>query len=252
MPIFRLENEIVYGPLLSRRLGRSLGLNILPTTRKVCSFDCVYCHYGATREKTLAPIAAGFPSADQILAAVEQGLRRYRFVDCLTFSGNGEPTLHPEFAALAAEVRRLRDRISPRVRLAIFSNSTTAGRPEVKDALSAFDDPIMKLDAGDPSTLSAVNRPCPGVTCEGLLAGLRDLPNLIIQSVLIGGRVSNSSSAPYQAWLEALATLRPAQVQVYSTHYPVPDESIRRVPHPLLREIAQEVAERLGVPATAY
>jgi len=252
MPILSLETEIVYGPLFSRRLGRSLGVNILPTTRKVCSFDCVYCHYGPTHEKTLTPCTTGFPALEQIISAVEQGLRRYPYVDYLTFSGNGEPTLHPQFTTVAAEVRHLRDRISPRVRLAIFSNSTTAMRPAVRDALSAFDAPIMKLDAGDCATFSMINRPCVGVTWDGLIAGLRELPKVIIQSVLIGGRLANSRDAPYQAWLEALASLRPAHVQVYSTDYPVPDESIHRVPRALLREIAQEVTQRLGVPATAY
>jgi wyosine [tRNA(Phe)-imidazoG37] synthetase (radical SAM superfamily) len=252
MPILKLKREIVYGPLFSRRLGRSLGVNILPPERKVCSFDCVYCHSGATDEHTLTPAEEGFPTIEKVLADVEEGLRTYPYVDFLTFSGNGEPTLHPQFPTIAAEVRRLRDAISPRVKLALFSNATTAVHAPVRAALEAFDMPMMKLDAGDPGTFSRVNRPCRGVDWDAMVQALAGLPHLTVQSVLINGPVSNVRGEAYAAWRAALAALRPAHVQIYSTDYPVPEAGVRKVPPPLLKRIAAEVEEQSSVSAQAY
>jgi wyosine [tRNA(Phe)-imidazoG37] synthetase (radical SAM superfamily) len=253
MPVLQLERGIVYGPLFSRRLGRSLGVNVLPPDRKICSFDCVYCHYGATDERTLTPASAGFPTVERVLTGVEEGLRAYPYVDFLTFSGNGEPTLHPQFPTIVAEVCRLRDEISPGVKLALFSNGTTAGRAPVRRALAAFDAPLMKLDVGDSGTFSRINRPCRGVTWEGVVRALDGLPRLMVQSVLIGGRVSNVRDAAYEAWLDALAALQPARLQIYSTDYPVPDDAgVRQVPPPLLRRIAAQVERETGVPTLAY
>jgi len=115
MAVLSLETTLTYGPLFSRRLGRSLGVNVLPFDRKVCSFDCVYCHYGNTALKTLTPAGVAFPAVGAILQAIETALRRYPHVDALTFSGNGEPTLHPHFPAIVAETRRLRDALAPGV-----------------------------------------------------------------------------------------------------------------------------------------
>ncbi len=252
MPVLRLETEIIYGPLISRRLGRSLGVNLLPIGRKVCSFNCTYCHYGATDECSLAPCPEGFPTLEQVLEGVERALRRYRYVDTLTFSGNGEPTLHPQFTEIIAEVRRLRDHISPSIKLAIFSNATTASRPSVREALAAFDTPMMKLDAGDSATLAQVNHPCTGATIEGVTGALRGLPRLIVQSVLVGGPVSNASGAAHEAWVAALADLRPAQLQIASTDYPVPSTAVHRVPPAELRRIAEDVHARTGIAAEAY
>lgn len=252
MPNLQLETEIIYGPLFSRRLGRSLGVNILPPQRKVCSLNCIYCHYGATNEWTLAPGRLGFPSVEQVSAEVERGLWRHRFVDCLTFSGNGEPTLHPEFAAIAAAVHQLRDAISPAVKLALFSNATTAGSAPVRAGLAAFDLPILKLDAGDAATFAAVNRPCQGVSFEPLLRALHGLPNLIVQTLLVDGPASNVGAAALEAWLAVLADLRPASVQLTSSDYPVASCSTKRVSPERLRRIAALVTERTGVAAQAY
>jgi wyosine [tRNA(Phe)-imidazoG37] synthetase (radical SAM superfamily) len=110
MAVLPLKSGIIYGPVNSRRLGRSLGINLLPTRHKLCSFDCVYCHYGRTQIKTLCPEDDGFPGVDQVLHAVFEALQYYQDIDYLTFSGNGEATLHPQFPEIAASVRGLRDR----------------------------------------------------------------------------------------------------------------------------------------------
>ncbi len=252
MAVLSLETTLTYGPLFSRRLGRSLGVNVLPFDRKVCSFDCVYCHYGYTALKTLTPAGVAFPAVDAILQAIETALRRYPHVDALTFSGNGEPTLHPHFPTIVAETRRLRDALAPGVKLALYSNATTAHLPRIQASLCDFDLPILKLDAGDPATLARANRPAAGVTLENVLAGLQATPNLIVQSALIDGEVSNSKGEALEAWMAALDALRPAAVQVYSTDYPVPDAGVERTPPYVLKRIAAAVVERTGVKVEAF
>jgi len=251
MTILRLQDRITYGPVFSRRLGRSLGVNLLPADRKVCTFNCIYCHYGYA-----TPVASSegieFPLTDWVLAAVEESIRRYPYADYLTFSGNGEPTLHPQFPEIVAGVRRLLDGMTHRLRFAILSNSTTAHRPEIREALALFDAPILKLDAGDAATFAALNRPAPGVNLERIVEGLKGIPGLITQTVFVDGKVSNVRGEPFEAWLAALAEIRPVHVQVYSTDRPVPDAGVERVPSAELRRIAEEVQRRTGLQATAY
>ncbi len=252
MRVLPLEKNIVYGPLFSRRLGLSLGVNLLPTGYKLCSFDCVYCHYGRTDVKTLSPPARDFPWTKQVLRAVEAALRKHPNVDYLTFSGNGEPTLHPSFPAITTAVRRLRDDLSPEVRLAVFSNGTTAHLPHIQKALALFDAPILKLDAGDPETLVRINRPAPEVKLDDILNGLKEVPGCIVQSVLVDGKVSNIRGEAFEAWVAALAAIRPTEVQIYSTDYPVPETGVERVLPYVLKRIAGQVKERTGLRVRAY
>ena len=252
MQLLRLQSGVVYGPIESRRLGRSLGVNLLPTDRKLCSFDCIYCHYGHTDLKSLSLEEGHFPSVAQVLDAVEGALRICPDVDSITFSGNGEPTLHPHFSRIASAVCGLRDERRPDAKLAILSNATTVHLPHVREALGVFDAPIMKLDAGDSGTLASINRPVPEVELETIIEGLRLIPALIIQSVLIDGKVTNTRGDAFEAWLSAICEIRPAEVQIYSTDRPVPESGVERVPPPALERIAAEIERRTGVKAIAY
>ena len=252
MSVLPLETKIVYGRLRSRRLGLSLGVNLLPVDQKVCSFDCVYCHYGRTTVRTLTPSGLNFPAVSQVRCAVERALRRHPNVRYLTFSGNGEPTLHPFFPEIVADVVGLRDEIAPGVKVALFSNATTAHRPDIQAALARIDAPILKLDVGDAKTLARINRPVPDMTLDAIIDGLKRVPNLIIQSVLIGGAVSNVRGAAFDAWVAALAEIRPARVQIYSTDYPVPDAGVERVLPYELDRIATEVRQRTGLKIEVY
>jgi wyosine [tRNA(Phe)-imidazoG37] synthetase (radical SAM superfamily) len=251
MSILPLETGIVYGPIRSRRLGFSLGVNLLPTRYKLCSFDCIYCHYGRTHVKSLKPDPRDLPWSSEVLWEIEAALRKYPNVNCITFSGNGEPTLHPAFPKIAAAVSELRDRLAPNVKLALFSNATTAHLERVREALPLFDTPMLKLDAGDPDTLAAINRPAPDVSWEGTIAGLQLVPNLVIQSVLIDGEVTNVRGAAFETWVDTLAKLRPTRVQIYSTGYPVPESGIERVLPYELKRIGEDVKERTGLPIEA-
>jgi wyosine [tRNA(Phe)-imidazoG37] synthetase (radical SAM superfamily) len=247
MSVLPLETNITYGPIFSRRLGISLGVNLLPTRYKLCSFDCVYCHYGRTHVKSLNPDLRDLPRSSEVLRAVEAALRKRPNVEYITFSGNGEPTLHPAFSKIVAAVRERRDELAPNVKLALFSNATTAYLEHVHEALSLFDLPMLKLDAGDPDTLAAINCPAPEVSWASIVEGLQQIPNLVIQSVLIDGRVTNARGAALEAWVDTLSKLKPARVQIYSTDYPVEESDVERVLPYELRRIAEEVKKRTGL-----
>jgi wyosine [tRNA(Phe)-imidazoG37] synthetase (radical SAM superfamily) len=247
-----LKQAIIYGPVNSRRLGRSLGINLLPACGKVCSFDCVYCQYGRTRVKTLNPGPEGFPTLGEVVAAVETALKSGPEFDAFTFSGNGEPTLHPHWPEIVEAVRQLRDRHRPAARLTLLSNASTAARPGVRATLHRLDVPIMKLDAGDDATLAAINRPANGINWEAIVEGLTQVPGLIIQSLMAEGAVTNSAGPAFEHWLGALARLKPVQVQVYSTDRPVPEAGVERVPPERLQQIAARAVHQTGLDVRAY
>jgi len=161
--ILPLQKTIVYGPVLSRRLGYSLGINLLSPHIKICSFDCVYCQYGKTHLKTRKIEKTALYSPDEILREVEKALLIVRKVDYLTLSGNGEPTLHPQFLEIVEGIKSLRNRYRPDVKIALFSNSTCLGRKEVQQAMELIDQPILKLDAGNERLFQKVNHPCKGI-----------------------------------------------------------------------------------------
>lgn len=247
-----LQDGIIYGPVRSRRLGRSLGVNVLPCAYKLCSFDCIYCHYGRTEVKSVAPSREHFLTAREVLAALERTLRNRQDFDAITFSGNGEPTLHPGFAELAAGARGLRDRHAPRAKLVLLSNASTAHRPDVREALGHFDLPVLKLDAGDARTLARVNRPAAQVGIEEITGALRQVPNLTVQSVIVAGHLGNADDEAVERWLDALARIRPRAVQVYSSDRPVAETGVERVPRHELEELAARVKERTRADAHAY
>ena len=199
-----LQPGIIYGPILSRRLGRSLGINLLPANRKVCSFDCIYCQYGCTNDLVLNPIRSTLPKPPEVFAAVEAALKKPRNIDYLTFSGNGEPTIHPDFPEIVRGVLAIKNKLRPEAKLAILSNSSRVNDPEVAAALRLFDAPIMKLDAGDQETFSAINRPVSSLKIDEIVSGLQRLPILVIQSVLVNGEITNVRGEAFERWAERL------------------------------------------------
>jgi wyosine [tRNA(Phe)-imidazoG37] synthetase (radical SAM superfamily) len=253
MPIPLVEG-IVYGPVRSRRLGRSLGINVLPRHVKACNMDCAYCQYGWTRGQP-RPRAARWPSPDRIEAAVSARLHKAEasgeLIDRLTVAGHGEPTLHPAFEEIAERLCRLRDRMAPDIRLAILSNSTTAGSASVRRGLALFDERYMKLDAGDPMTYARINgRGSFGAVVEAL----RDLGQVTVQAMFVNdarGDVDNTNDHAVDTWIETLDAIQPARVQVYTIARPPAKSSLTRVPARRLREIAERV-HALGIPADVY
>lgn len=253
MSVLELQRDVIYGPVNSRRLGRSLGINLLPASRKVCTFDCIYCQYGRAEAVITAGTDTGFPSVQTVLDKVEEAIRRQQTPpDYLTFSGNGEPTLHPQFPEIVAEILRLRDRVCPDARVALLSNSSRVHRPEIREAIAQLDDPIMKLDAGDPATLAQISRPAAGVTLERIVEGLAELPHLVVQSMIISGQAQNCEGEAHEAWLATLARVSPDEVQIYSADRVVAESGVRRVSKEDLARLAHHAQEETGVPVRAY
>jgi wyosine [tRNA(Phe)-imidazoG37] synthetase (radical SAM superfamily) len=242
-----LQESIVYGPVRSRRLGRSLGINLLPRGVKVCNMNCAYCQYGWTRgERPTNRRRKKWPTAPRVEAAVAARLKRAawddEWIDRLTVAGHGEPTLHPDFEEVAERLCRVRDRLAPRIRLAILSNSTTAAWPHVRRALGLFDERHMKLDAGDPITYAHINGP--GSSIAAIVDALSRLPRIIVQAMFVTdgrGRVDNTSEGAVSEWLTALDRIQPSRVHLYTIDRAPALTDLRPAPTHRLREIAERV-----------
>lgn len=256
--IYALQTSCTYGPVNSRRLGRSLGVNLLPSEVKLCPFDCVYCHYGDTDEKEIDVGKANFifPSVSKVVRELEAVLQELladnTVPEYITFSGNGEPTTHPEFSLIVDDVKSLRDTNTPGVPVAILSNSTMVHLPKIREALMKLDKRIMKLDAGDEETFQAVNRPHPAVTLEGVIEGLCQLEGITVQAAFMTGSVDNTQPEHVDAWIAAMGRIKPEQIQVYTIDRPSADGLLERVERSVLEHIAREVGDRTGVPATVF
>ncbi|MFN2304949.1 MAG: radical SAM protein [Anaerolineales bacterium] len=224
----------------------------MPTDQKVCSFDCLYCQYGRTN--TLIGLASRniLPSIDEVLTAVKKALGKPRTIDFVTFSGNGESTLHPDFSQIVEGVKAIKDELRKDVRLAILSNSSRVMDKDVSAALQLFDAPMMKLDAGDEETFQAINRPIPNVHLDDIISGLQSIPNLMIQSMLIDGHVTNVRGESYEAWALALSELHPLKVHIYSTERPTADDSVKNVSPNKLEWIANDLRKRFELEVTAF
>jgi len=249
-----LLHGIVYGPVRSRRLGRSLGINVLPRRTKACNMDCAYCQYGWTHgregggpSRWPAPVRVEAAIAGRLHQAAANG----ELIDRLTVAGHGEPTLHPAFEEIAERVCRLRDRMAPEIRLAILSNSTTAGSLPVRRALALFDERYMKLDAGDPMTYARING---RRSFSAIVDALRNLPRIVVQAMFVAddrGDVNNTTDHAVDAWIEAVDAIQPARVQVYTMARPPAQGDLKRVPPRRLREISER-GRALGIPADVF
>lgn len=251
-----LQQTIVYGPVSSRRLGRSLGINVLPSTVKVCTFNCPYCQYGWTTATHAEEGAGGWPEPELVERAVGTWLERAAAhadaVDSLTLAGHGEPTLHPQFGQIVERLLTVRTRLAPAAKLAVLSNSTTAHLPRVRKALARLDERYMKLDAGDEKTLHLLNGT--QMPVETILRGLRRLPDLVIQSMFVRdgvGWIDNSSDVAVGAWSAHIAALRPRAVHIYTIDRAPAHPYLRRVSAHRLEAIAARV-RAIGVPALTF
>jgi hypothetical protein len=193
-----LKRSITYGPVHSRRLGHSLGINLMPPSVKVCSFDCVYCQYGWTRVRKIGDdLRSSIPKAEDVVGAVETALKELPSPPAyITLSGHGEPSLHPDFPGIVESVRKTRDRLAPGAKTAILSNSSTVTVERVRRTLARLDMRIMKLDCGTEEVFQGYSRPAAGVLLEGITEGLAELSRLApvtIQALWAGGPGGNLS-----------------------------------------------------------
>jgi len=248
-----LKQGITYGPVRSRRLGRSLGVNILPTGKKTCTLNCVYCQYGWTPYSSMEEMAhARWPSADEVFQKVGLALQEISPPPAyITFSGNGEPTLHPDFPAIVDGVIGLRNRLSPGSKTAILSNSTMLDRQGVREAIAKLDIRILKLDAGNVETYHNYNRPLCMRDLEELVAFLQTLGDVTIQSLFTSGDSGNLDPLDVNDWILKVIQVSPIHVQLYTLDRPYPSKNIAPASPQKLEEIRGRL-EMYGISAAVY
>ena len=251
-----LYDNIIFGPIRSRRLGLSLGVNLLPIESKLCSFDCIYCECGWNDEH---PGKRRFNAREDVRAMLEETLQKMVSdgtpPDVITFAGNGEPTMHPDFENIIADTIALRDKHCPAAKVSVLSNATQIHREDVRRALLRVDNNILKLDSAFDETVQLVNKPQGAYTVARTVELLKAFEgNLILQTMFLRGeylgkRVDNTTEEEVSAWLKLVAEIRPKQVMVYSLDRDTPCQTLEKVEKEELREIAARV-EALGIPCS--
>jgi len=254
-----LWDKIAFGPISSRRLGSSLGINVSPTTVKICSFDCIYCECGWTLEKKIAP--EQFFSVEEIIAAIEAKLSQCSVagtqIDSITFSGNGEPTLHPNFYQIIDTLIVLRDQYFPKTVITCLSNATQLANEKVLSALKRIENPVLKLDAVTESLFQLINKPVTPISVEEIMKQLQPLAGaFILQSLFLKGEVDgqifdNTAESHLSLWLNVVKQLHPKKVMIYSLDRNTPAQGLEKIPFEKLEEIARQV-HLLGISADAY
>lgn len=226
-----LREETVFGPIFSRRLGTSLGINLLPEKGKICNFDCIYCECGWNkdgRDDTVIPTAA------KVRADLERMLLRLREegtrVDSITFSGDGEPTINPEFPQIIDDTLALRDRLAPSAKVSVLSNATRVHVPEVFAALCKVDNPIMKIDAPTNELVERINHPAPGYDVAKVVESLKQFKgDFVLQTCMLSSQEYDfDSSRPevLDGWMEIVRQLRPREIMVYTIDRPTPAQGL--------------------------
>ncbi len=254
MPI-PLKDGLLYGPVDSRRYGRSLGVNPLPLDRKLCSMDCGYCQYGDTRNQAFDS-TTNAPSAAQLSTAFDHAFRSLAsendVPDRITVAGNGEPTLHPEFLELSRALAAARDEHFLGATIGLLSNSMHLDREPVVTAINElYDAPAMKLEWGSAECFAALTRVA-SAGLERVLTGLERLERFTVQSMFVRGPdVDNASATEVDAWIGHLERVQPLRVELYSLDRPAADERLRPVPRDELTAIAERV-RGLGIEVDAY
>lgn len=244
-----LFDKIIFGPVKSRRLGVSLGINLLPTNVKVCSFNCIYCECGWTPKKYTEK--AVLPKRDDVRSRLEETLNKMvkenQLPDVITFAGNGEPTLHPEFAAIIDDTIELRDRITPNARIAVLSNATMLHKKPVFNALLKIKDNIQKLDSAFEKTIQLIDCPNSSFNLEKVIKQLEDFKGkVIIQTMFIRGNfkgdiIDNTTEKELTAWLKLLKKIKPSQVMIYTIARDTPLDSLEKIPLDELNTIADKI-----------
>ena len=244
-----LFDEIIFGPVQSRRLGVSLGVNLLPVNVKVCSFDCIYCECGFTPKKYKEK--ADLPTRQEVKQKLEEKLLQMaadsKKPDVITFAGNGEPTLHPEFAGIIDDTIELRNQLSPKARIAVLSNATMLHKPDVFNALLKVEDNIQKLDSAFEETVELLDCPRGNFNLQKVVEQLKSfngkvtIQTLFVKGEFKGQTVDNSTEKEISAWLKLLQKIQPEQVMIYTIARDTPIDTLEKIPAEKLDAIARQV-----------
>jgi len=248
-----LFDEIIFGPVISRRLGVSLGINLLPTDSKVCSFDCIYCECGRTPKSYDKKVK--LPTRSEVKSRLRQKLIKMgkdgQLPDVITFAGNGEPTLHPDFAGIIDDTIALRNKFSPDARIAVLSNASTLHKPDVFNALLKIEDNIQKLDSAFEETVRIMDCPEINFSIEKIIGQLIKFNGkVIIQTMFLKGEYhgqhfDNTTPEELKAWLKVLKKIKPEQVMIYTIARDTPIDTLEKIPEQELTRIAA-LAEKEG------
>jgi len=254
MPTF-LFDQTIFGPVISRRLGVSLGINLLPNDSKLCSFDCIYCECGWNPQK--GSVKAVFPTRITVERLLREKLEEMKkegsLPDVITFAGNGEPTMHPEFPAILDDTLRIRGEICPNARIAVLSNSTMLHKPKVVEALRKVDDNILKLDSGISETIRVLDQPVGIFDLVKVVQNLKQFNgSQIIQTMFIRGsfegtQIDNTTESELVAWIALLREIQPKSVTIYTIARDTPSNDLFKVSVDELEKIALRVKVETGL-----
>ena len=250
-----LFHSTIFGPIHSRRLGISLGINLMPNDGKICSFDCLYCEAGFNAQ---GPGRDGIPSRESVKRQLKKKLAAMQeageSLDVITFSGNGEPTVHPQFAAVVNDVMMLRDRYYPNAKVSVLSNATMLGKPEVVKALRLVDNNILKLDSAIPATMRALNRPAsPNVIPQGVIEDIKQFAGeCIVQTMMLRGdfeskHIDNTTDEEVEALIKAYRAIAPREIMLYSIDRKTPAEHLQQIPKDELQAIGRRIEKATGI-----
>ncbi len=244
-----LFDQIIFGPVKSRRLGVSLGVNLLPTDSKVCSFDCIYCECGWNPKKREKK--AILPMRDEVSAKMEEKLLEMtasgELPDVITFAGNGEPTLHPEFEGIIEDTINLRNYLTPKARIAVLSNATMLHKPSVVRALMKVDDNIQKLDSAFEETIRKMDCPSSNFRLADVVENLKQfngqviLQTMFLRGTFKGETIDNTLEKEVVAWLKLVAEIKPSQVMIYTIDRDTPASGLEKVKIEELQQIGERV-----------
>jgi wyosine [tRNA(Phe)-imidazoG37] synthetase (radical SAM superfamily) len=258
MPGF-LFDDLVFGPIHSRRLGKSLGINLLPTYSKHCTFNCIYCECGWTKSRRALKIE--LPDRAEVILALRTKLLELAGTnqepDSLTFAGNGEPTMHPDFAAIVDDVIRLRDEILPDAKVSVLSNGSMVHHFEISEALMKVDNNILKLDGGNEAVIKSINLPLKAFRLKEYVGHLKRMrANLIIQTLFLRGQlngkdVDNTKPTEVNDWLKLIVDIKPQAVMLYSLDRETPALGLEKVSETELMQIAEKVRAQ-GIEANVF
>lgn len=243
-----IREETVFGPIFSRRLGTSLGINLLPEKGKICNFDCIYCECGWNKD---GRDDAALPTAAKVRHDLERMLERLRNegtkVDSITFSGDGEPTLNPEFGQIIDDTLALRDQWAPTAKVSVLSNATRAHVPEVFAALTKVDNPIMKIDAPTNELAARINKPAPGYDVARVVEALKQFRgNFVLQTCMLRSKEYDFDSSREEVvagWMDIVRQLRPREVMVYTIDRPTPAQGLEKLTVEEMTALAQPLID---------
>lgn len=249
-----LFHEIVYGPVISRRMGVSLGVNLLPYDGKLCSFDCIYCECGFNKDfrtSTKLPDRTNVREVmeDKFISMQKEGIKP----DVITFAGNGEPTANPDFAGIIDDTVELRNKYFPESKISVLSNGVNVGKQQIFEALRKTDSPILKLDSAFDATVRLIDRPnSPSYSVKKQVELYKKfdgdfiLQTMFLKGEFLGNKLNNTTDEEVSAWLELVKELNPREVMIYTIDRETPAKSLQKASLEVLNKIAERVGE-LGI-----